>query len=90
MAKPDRKRDTNVPSTIAGFYFQIVLACYEICQDDIREVGVETDADVVAIDNAGEKCYIETKLHAKKFGRFSEDVQKAIYNSHIQERVLRL
>lgn len=80
MAKPDRKRDTNVPSTIAGFYFQIVLACYEICQDGIKEVGVETDADVVAIDNAGEKSYIESKLHAKKFGRFSEDVKKTIYN----------
>ena len=51
MAKPDRKRDTNVPSTIAGFYLQIILACYEICRDDIREVGVETDADVVVIDN---------------------------------------
>jgi len=80
MAKPDRKRDTNVPSTIAGFYFQIVLACYEICQDGIREVGVETDADVVAIDNGGEKVYIESKLHSKKFGRFSDDVKKTIYN----------
>lgn len=80
MAKPDRKRDTNVPSTITGFYFQIILACYEICQDGIRKVGVETDADVVTIDNVDEKTYIESKLHAKKFGRFSEDVKKTIYN----------
>ncbi len=80
MAKPDRKRDTNVPSTIAGFYLQIILACYEICRDDIREVGVETDADVVVIDNGGEKAYIETKLHAKELGRSSEDVKKTIYN----------
>lgn len=80
MAKPDQKWDTNVPSTIAGFYFQIILACYEICQDGIRGVGVETDADVVAIDNTGEKFYIESKIHAKEFGRFSEDVKKTIYN----------
>lgn len=80
MAEPDLKRNTDVPSTIAGFYFQILIACYEICRKNVEEVGIETGADIVVIDNKKERHYIETKLHAKKFNRFSEDVKKTIYN----------
>lgn len=81
MAEPDLKRNTDVPSFIAGFYFQILIACYEICRKNVEEVGIETRADIVVIDNKKERHYfIEIKLHAKKFNRFSEDVKKTIYN----------
>lgn len=80
MAKPDLERNTDVPSTIAGFYYQIVIACREICQDGIKEVGVETGADVVTIDALDRKYYTEAKLHSCKFSRFSSDITKTIYN----------
>lgn len=80
MAKPDMNRNTDVPATIAGFYYQIIIACREICKDFVEEVGVETGADVVIIDKGREKSYIEAKLHTDKFSRFSSDVTKTIYN----------
>lgn len=80
MAKPDSSRNTDVPATIAGFYCQIVIACAEICKEDVREVGIETGADVVVIDKESKKTCIESKLHSKKFGRFSDDIIKTIYN----------
>lgn len=62
MAKPDISQNTDVPATIAGFYFQIVLACREICKYDVEEVGVETGADIVVVFSNKGKEYIETKL----------------------------
>ena len=80
MAKPDLKRNTDVPATIAGFYFQIILACREICMEHVEQVGVETGADIVVIDDNKYKTYIETKLHSRNFNCFSRDVIKTIYN----------
>ena len=80
MAKPDLKRNTDVPATIAGFYYQIVIACREICQDHVKEVGIENGADIAIIYDNSQKTYIEAKLHGAKFSRFSEDIQKTIYN----------
>lgn len=80
MARPDDKRNTDVPATIAGFYCQILIACGEICKDDVTEVGVETGADVVSIDKNLKKTYIESKLYSRNFRRFSEEIIKTIYN----------
>ena len=80
MAKPDLNRNTDVPATIAGFYFQIIIACREICKDHVKEVGVETGADIVIIDENREKSYIEAKLHLNNFNCLSNDVVKTIYN----------
>lgn len=80
MAEPDMKRNTDVPSTIAGFYFQVLIACCAVCRKGVEKVGIETGADVVVIDHKNECRYIETKLHSKNFNRFSEDVKKTIYN----------
>lgn len=80
MAKPDLKRSTDVPSTIAGFYYQIILACRELCKDGVEAVGVETGADVVVTDKSKEQIYMEAKLHTSNFNRFSNDVIKTIYN----------
>ena len=80
MAKPDLNRNTDVPSTMAGFYYQIIIACREICKVHVEEVGVETGADVIVINKDREKSYIEAKLHSKKFSRLSGDVIKTIYN----------
>lgn len=80
MAEPDMKRNTDVPSTIAGFYFQVLIACCAVCRRGVEEVGIEMGADVVVIDHKKECRYIETKLHSKNFNRFSEDIKKTIYN----------
>jgi hypothetical protein len=80
MAKPDLSRNTDVPGTIAGFYYQIIVACRELCKINVEEVGVETGADVVVIDKSLKKSIIETKLHLENFSRFSDDVIKTIYN----------
>lgn len=80
MAKPDFKRNTDVPGTIAGFYYQIIIACKEICKDGTKEVGVETGGDVVTITTSGKRNYIEAKLHTNNFSCFSNDVIKTIYN----------
>jgi hypothetical protein len=80
MASIDDLRVTDVPGSIAGFYLQIVVACNEICKEDVSEVGVETGADIVVINKKHEKKYIETKLHTAKFHKYSEDVIKTLYN----------
>ena len=50
MAELDRKRSTDVPGSIAGFYYQILLACKEVSRyGEVEEVGVETGADVNVI-----------------------------------------
>lgn len=76
----EQNRNTNVPGTIAGFYYQILIACKELCAPDVKSVGVETGADVVVIRNNNRKTLIETKLHTHKFNRCSSDVTKTIYN----------
>lgn len=80
MAKPDLNRKTDVPATISGFYYQIIIACREICKDGVEAVGVETGADIVVIDKDKERSYIEAKLHSNGFSRYSGDVIKTIYN----------
>ncbi len=80
MAKPDDKRKTDVPATIAGFYYQIMIACREICKENVAEVGVENGADVVVIDKNNKKICMEAKLHSQQFRRYSGDIIKTIYN----------
>ena len=81
MAELDKKRNTDVPGSIAGYYYQILLACREISRyGDIEEVGVETGADVNVISKSKGIMNIEAKFHQDNFGRYAEDIVKTIYN----------
>ena len=81
MAELDRKRSTDVPGSIAGFYYQILLACKEVSRyGEVEEVGVETGADVNVITVSKGVVNIEAKLHQDNFGKYAEDIVKTIYN----------
>lgn len=81
MAKLDENRNTDVAGSIAGYYYQILLACKEISRYDvIQEVGVETGADVNVISKSKTVMNIEAKLHKDNFSRYAADIVKTIYN----------
>ncbi len=81
MAELERKRNTDVPGSIAGYYYQILLACREISKyGEVEEVGVETGADVNVISVSRGVVNIEAKLHQNNFGKYAEDIVKTIYN----------
>lgn len=81
MAELDNKRNTDVPGSIAGYYYQILLACKELSRyGEIEEVGVETGADVNVISISKDIVNIEAKLHQGDFGKDAEDIIKTIYN----------
>lgn len=81
MVELDRKRSTDVPGSIAGFYYQILLACKEVSRyGEVEEVGVETGADVNVITVSKGVVNIEAKLHQDNFGKYAEDIVKTIYN----------
>ncbi|ADL02834.1 hypothetical protein [Lacrimispora saccharolytica] len=81
MAELDKKRNTDVPGSIAGYYYQILLACKEISRyGEVEEVGVETGADVNVVSISKDIVNIEAKLHQGNFGKEAEDIVKTIYN----------
>jgi hypothetical protein len=81
MAELKKDRNTDVPGSIAGYYYQILLACREISQYGIvEEVGVETGADVNVVSVSKEILNIEAKFHMKNFGKYAEDIVKTIFN----------
>ncbi len=81
MTELKKDRNTDVPGSIAGYYYQILLACREISQYGIvDEVGVETGADVNVVSVSKEIINIEAKFHNKNFGKYAEDIVKTIFN----------
>lgn len=86
-------KSTNVPATVAGYYYQILLACREITKlrNDEDCVGIEANADV-RIDENKQVIYddkliiqkyqtsLEAKFHKDNFSGFDEDIIKTIYN----------
>lgn len=86
-------RSTNVPATVAGYYYQILLACKEITKlrNDEDCVGIEAYADVRIEENQERfdddkliieryKTSIEAKFHKANFYGYDEDIIKTIYN----------
>lgn len=86
-------KSTNVPATIAGYYYQILLACREITKlrNDEDCVGIEAYADVRIEENKQViyddkliikkyKTSLEAKFHKDNFSKFDEDIIKTIYN----------
>ncbi|MGE8000251.1 hypothetical protein ACQKOF_16500 [Lysinibacillus sp. NPDC093190] len=78
----DRK-STDVKHSIAGFYFQLLIACKELVSisEQFSEgyVGVEYGADIRV--NKGDDSYIEAKFYKNDyFTRYSEAIRHTIFN----------
>ncbi|PJI06545.1 MULTISPECIES: hypothetical protein [Clostridium] len=75
-------KSTDVSGSIAGYYYQILLACKELTSniDEIKEIGIETGADVRVIKYKNEKQSIEAKFHKLNIGMYNKDIIKTIYN----------
>ncbi|MFJ5750216.1 hypothetical protein CN563_20870 [Bacillus sp. AFS026049] len=76
-------KSTDVKHSIAGFYFQLLIACKELVS--ISElhpngyVGVEYGADIRV--NKGSDRFIEAKFYKNDyFTRYSEAIRHTIYN----------
>lgn len=73
---------TDVPESISGYYYQILLAIRELFMlvNDNDGVGIEKGADI-RLFKRFEKCYsIEAKFYSKDFDRNSEQITHTIYN----------
>ncbi|MEK4110098.1 hypothetical protein ABIC86_002380 [Paenibacillus sp. DS2363] len=75
-------KSTDVKHSIAGFYFQLLIACYELVnvyEYEDAYVGVECDADVRV--NYGNDQFIEAKFYSDdSFTRNQEAITHTIYN----------
>ncbi|WP_335869191.1 hypothetical protein [Bacillus sp. 2205SS5-2] len=76
-------KSTDVKHSIAGFYFQLLIACKELVSISKLHpegyVGVEYGADITV--NKGSNSFIEAKFYKKDyFTRFSEAIRHTIYN----------
>ena len=79
----DRKT-TDVHGSIAGYYYQVLLACRElsILTDQDGCVGVEAGADIRII-KSGKRISVEAKFHKDNMSKFSPDIVKTIYNFYL-------
>lgn len=89
------KKKTNkedVPASIAGFYYQILLACREITSLVVKEaapetkVGIERGADVKVIHQSGNEQSIEAKFYGSKFNKYSQPIYHTIFNFYKNSR----
>jgi hypothetical protein len=84
MSKKLNKED--VPATIAGFYYQVLLASREISnlalnnEDGNTKVGIERGADVRIEKNNGVKKSIEAKFYGSGFNKNSDAIRHSVYN----------
>lgn len=81
-------KSTDVPGSIAGYYYQILLACRELTSGDtsIEEIGIEAGADVRIIKHGGARGSIEAKFHKKNMSRYDKEIVKTIYNFYSNSR----
>ncbi|OUA85948.1 hypothetical protein [Bacillus thuringiensis] len=75
-------RSTDVKHSIAGFYYQLLIACYELVAIHDKHdgyVGVECGADIRV--NYGNDKFIEAKFYKQNtFSRYQEAIRHTIYN----------
>ncbi|MCU5101265.1 hypothetical protein OCA20_14245 [Bacillus cereus] len=79
----DNQKSTDVKQSIAGFYFQLLIACKELVSISKEHpkgyVGVEYGADIRV--NKGDDRFIEAKFYKQDyFTRYSEAIRHTIYN----------
>lgn len=84
MSKKLNKED--VPATVAGFYYQALLACNEISALALNsasgdtKVGIERGADVKIIKPSGTSKSVEAKFYGSGFNKNSDAIRHSIYN----------
>ncbi len=73
---------TDVPESISGYYYQILLAIRELFKlvDDNDGVGIEKGADIRLFKRLEKNYSIEAKFYSKDFDRNSEPITHTIYN----------
>lgn len=83
-------RETDVPASIAGFYYQLLLACKELtilaCEENTEienKVGIERGADIKIIKKNGIEISIEVKFYKEdSFSKNDYPIVHTIYNFH--------
>ncbi len=77
-----KQRNTDVDGSIAGYFFQVLLAIEALTglTNDGDSVGIECGADIRIITEKERYVSIEAKFHKSNMNRFSSDIVKTIYN----------
>lgn len=73
---------TDVPASISGYYYQILLAIRELVKlsDDYECVGIEKGADIRIFCKKDNVSSIEAKFYSKDFNRWSTPIIHTVYN----------
>lgn len=86
MTENTRLNNEDVPATVAGFYYQALLACKELTDlvaenaGDSVEIGIERGADVKVRFNRNDRYSIEAKFYGSKFSKHSSEITHTIFN----------
>ncbi len=86
MTKNTSLNNEDVPATVAGFYYQALLACKELTDlvgkdaEDSVEVGIERGADVKVRFNKDDQYSIEAKFYGSNFSKHSSEITHTIFN----------
>ncbi|MCC0738857.1 hypothetical protein [Clostridioides sp. ZZV14-5902] len=76
------KTNTDVPESIAGYYYQILLAIRALTKlsNDEDCIGIEKGADVRIIEKCGDKISIEAKFYKNGMNSSHKAIIHTIYN----------
>lgn len=74
--------NTDVPESIAGYYYQTLLAIRELTNllNDKDAVGIEKGADVRVFIKTGKKISIEAKFYSNELNKSSHAIIHTIFN----------
>jgi hypothetical protein len=83
-------RSTDVKESIAGYYYQLLIACRELCSlassegvNPQNSVGIEKGSDVKIFQRDGSETSIEAKFYKiSNFNKKSLPIIHTIYNFH--------
>lgn len=81
-------RSTDVKESIAGYYYQLLIACKELCSlanikriNDQNSVGIEKGSDIKIFQMDGNETSIEAKFYKiSSFNKRSLPIIHTIYN----------
>lgn len=87
-----KSNNEDVPASVAGFYYQVLLACREITQliidaePEDTMVGIERGADVKIIRSNDINTSIEAKFYGASFNKYSKSIYHTICNFYKNSR----
>lgn len=79
------ERNTDVHGSIAGYYYQVLLACKEITDhtSGVVKVGIESGADVRVFTKDDNTKSIEAKFYKTSMSKYHKDICKTVYNFYL-------